>query len=62
MPVGGGCAAHLGTGLGQTRHLPSLQGLLLTAGWGGWGGGAALGHSWKGFMGSLKCEEMLSAF
>lgn len=60
MPAGGGCAAHLGAGLGQTRHLPSLQGLLLTAGAGG--GGKALGRSWKGFMGSLKCEEMLSAF
>lgn len=59
MPVGGGCAAHLGAGLGQTRHLPSLQGLLLTA---GVGRGKALGRSWKGFMGSLKCEEMLSAF
>lgn len=39
MPVGGGCAAHLGAGLGQTRHLPSLQGLLLTAGWRVGGGG-----------------------
>lgn len=57
VPVGGGCAAHLGARLGQTRHLPSLQGLLLTAGW-----EEALGRSWKGFMGSLKCEEMLSAF
>lgn len=54
---GVGCAVHLGAGLGQTRHLPSLQGLLLTAGAGGPSGG-----SWKGFMGSLKCEEMLSAF
>lgn len=62
MPVGGGCAAHLGAGLGQTRHLPSLQGLLLAAGGGGGVGGKALGCSWKGFMGSLKCEEMLSAF
>ena len=44
-------------GWGRPGTCLPLQGPLLTEGVGGPSGG-----SWKGFMGSLKCEEMLSAF